>query len=705
MRKSTEGSSMRKRGGRNPPTPLSDDPYLNWAVATGFQFARQGAGWVPLLIKLAPGHTVASFGAPEWRSGEPFKSGLLIPSEYTRSTGPASKATFCTALVSINAIAAVISHPAWKAMVGRVQMSQPLSGSSASIPTPTSSPLQPLTFVTGAGPRPTVVAVIDDGIAFANDRFRLSNGTTRVQAYWNQHHSGPISNTANYGRRLTAANINAELANCMHAGIVDEDQVYRQLGIDDFSNDEHKFVARRLAHGTHVLDIAAAVAPNTAAASRPIVAVQLPSRVTADPSGGQLTAYVTHALAYIADSVDQLSPPGAPLPLVINLSYGMTGGPHDGSHLLEEAIDEFVQLRRAQGQWIAVVIPAGNSRQSRGRAILRLKPGGAKQLPWRVQPDDRTISTSEIWLPAGSAVQVQVTSPSGQPTPPSVGVSAGYTYPSPLSANAVCTIDYSAPALKFGRRCVLVHLAPTAPAVPLDPAAILAESGLWQLGILNVGSQPISVDVYVQRDDSPVGYRLLGRQSYFDDAMYRRFDFNGRPVAVDATTNPGRVRRRGTLNAIGTGQEPVIVGSFRASDGDSALYSSLGPAFTVPQGARTPPTPDVASISDDSPVARGVLAAGTRSGAARAMNGTSVAAPQIARWIADQFSAGNQVGRAQVRAFATLVEANLKPPLPPAMHGLVAFAALPADSVGAGRLGQKSPIELRSLIGRNAPLP
>ena len=80
-------------------------------------------------------------------------------------------------------------------------------------------------------------------------------------------------------------------------------------------------------------------------------------------------------------------------------------------------------------------------------------------------------------------------------------------------------------------------------------------------------------------------------ESYFDDAVYRRFDFNGRPVAVDATTDPGRVRRRGALNATGTSQEAVIDGSFRASDGDSALYSSLGHAFTVPQGARTPPTP------------------------------------------------------------------------------------------------------------------
>jgi len=82
-----------------------------------------------------------------------------------------------------------------------------------------------------------------------------------------------------------------------------------------------------------------------------------------------------------------------------------------------------------------------------------------------------------------------------------------------------------------------------------------------------------------------------------------------------------------------------------------------------------------------------------------------VAAPQIARWIADQFSAGNQVGRTQVGAFAAMVEANLNPPLPPAMHGLVAFAALPANSVGAGRLGQKGPIWLKSGIGRNVPLP
>ena len=48
----------------------------------------------------------------------------------------------------------------------------------------------------------------------------------------------------------------------------------------------------------------------------------------------------------------------------------------------------------------------------------------------------------------------------------------------------------------------------------------------------------------------------------------------------------------------------------------------------------------------------GVLAAGTRSGSIVAMNGTSVAAPQIARRIADDLANGGFGNRAAVQALA-----------------------------------------------------
>ena len=67
--------------------------------------------------------------------------------------------------------------------------------------------------------------------------------------------------------------------------------------------------------------------------------------------------------------------------------------------------------------------------------------------------------------------------------------------------------------------------------------------------------------------------------------------------------------------------------------------------------------------SDRSYVHRGILAAGTRSGSRVVMNGTSVAAPQIAREIAEMRATGDlssSSGRKIVRGIAK----DLRPPKP-----------------------------------------
>lgn len=93
------------------------------------------------------------------------------------------------------------------------------------------------------------------------------------------------------------------------------------------------------------------------------------------------------------------------------------------------------------------------------------------------------------------------------------------------------------------------------------------------------------------------------------------------------------MRRRGTVNAYATGQHSIVVAGYRASDGAPAIYSGAGRAHP---GARLP---DLAAISEESPAHRGVLAAGTYSGSCRMMNGTSVAAPQLTRKLADTVAA------------------------------------------------------------------
>jgi subtilisin family serine protease len=108
-----------------------------------------------------------------------------------------------------------------------------------------------------------------------------------------------------------------------------------------------------------------------------------------------------------------------------------------------------------------------------------------------------------------------------------------------------------------------------------------------------------------------------------------------------------------------------------------APYSAGGP---VTQPVLPPPLdrigPDAVAPSDDSLAHDGVLAAGSRSGSVVAMNGTSVAAPQVARLIADELSAGRPGDRAAVQALAAASDATL-PPLPPPP---------PNERYGAGRL-------------------
>ena len=131
-----------------------------------------------------------------------------------------------------------------------------------------------------------VVGVIDDGIAFAHERFRNPGNTSRVEYVWLQDgdYGGPPD--LPYGREIAKAGghgvkgIDSLLADCTHAGSVDEDELYRCAGALGFGPDDRGALARRAAHGTHVMDLACGYDPGKAP-ERPIVAVQLPVATTA----------------------------------------------------------------------------------------------------------------------------------------------------------------------------------------------------------------------------------------------------------------------------------------------------------------------------------------------------------------------------------------------------------------------------------------
>jgi hypothetical protein len=178
--------------------------------------------------------------------------------------------------------------------------------------------------------------------------------------------------------------------------------------------------------------------------------------------------------------------------------------------------------------------------------------------------------------------------------------------------------------------------------------AAIAPAGTWMVTVQNTALGPNDVvHAWVQRDDSLYGFPVRGRQSYFANGCYVRFDSEGRDNEVDDPTCV--VRRASTLNAIATGADPIVMGGFSRKEMVNCEYSSAGPVAN-------PPRPDAVTVSEDSKVHYGVLAAGSRSGSVVAMGGTSVAVPQIARLVADDLAAGGNGDRTFVQNFATTDE-------------------------------------------------
>lgn len=512
-------------------------------------------------------------------------------------------------------------------------------------------------------PPEAILGVIDDGIAFAHDRFLATDGRTRIEYLWDQgapQSQGPWGLGLEIEKRTPQTGIDALMQTCRHGGLVDEDQIYRRSGFSGAARRSFDPLARRAAHGTHVLDLASHAEAPPPAGTRPIIAVQLPGTSVADTSGATLGATVLLAFLYILWRAECIAwrAHSSPLPLVVNISMGIHAGPHDGSSLFEGVLDALIDLANDSGAApTRVVLPSGNQRQARGHARLDVPGRTKRQLAWRLPPDDLTPSQLQVWLPPGTDAQVlrvKVTAPDGTQSPQLSAASPVWKYPasSPRSIYA----RYDMADSSTGRSCFTVCLAPTA---DLEGRWPVVPAGLWHIELDNTGTTPVlGVHAWIQRDDTAPGHRKRGRQSYFEDAAYLRYDMPGRPVELDSGGSSSLVSRSGAYNAYAAGQRPVVVGGYRRSDRRCAPYAGIGPTLMPGRGAPSPLGPDVLLPSDDSPSQRGLLASGTRSGSCVAMGGTSAAAPLAANWLLQRCAAKESSDRAAIFDAAASKDGN-----------------------------------------------
>ncbi|MEM1150201.1 MAG: hypothetical protein AAF683_02825 [Pseudomonadota bacterium] len=175
----------------------------------------------------------------------------------------------------------------------------------------------------------------------------------------------------------------------------------------------------------------------------------------------------------------------------------------------------------------------------------------------------------------------------------------------------------------------------------------------------NGEDQPRNVYINVQVDQNASPASATNRRSYFDEPSYRSHLPNGRPLDSFAYLESesglagrgddltpadvfGAVQRKGTQNALANLKSIHAIAGHRESDGRPADFSAT--YFAEKQIADLA-QPSVASGPTASfPVDRGTVALGMRaaapsSGATAILRGTSFAAPQATRWLANVFLA------------------------------------------------------------------
>ena len=592
---------------------------------------------------------------------ERWRASISIPRAYTHLPAELQQIKHITAIVT-DGFLDLLAGPSGDRLrdaLARVTLSRPVPREAMRDRNVAAQPASSARAAAAAPPK-VLVGIIDDGLAFGHERVRNANGTSRVESIWLQDGEPGSSAHFDYGREIRKQGpqgIDALLAASRPHGVIDDDDFYRRAGAVDYRRAGHKPLAWRQAHGTHVLDLTAGAKPGTEP-NWPIVCVQLPVATTADTSGATLAVKVIDGIWYIL--LRSLEIAGRPIPVAINLSYGTIAGPHDGTSHLESAIDSLTELwEQAFGVRAQIVMSSGNSHLGRVHAridqsVLQAAKDHCVELPWRIQPDDRTPSYVEVWLPHRgrkfpSPVELSVVTPGGLESP--IVARNNLAGCKLVDANSVlCQVSYEYASPPTGRGVFLIAVGPSAALEPgSDP---VAPFGIWRLRIKDVGlAQGEHVNAWIQRDDTPYGYPTVGRQSYFDDARYVRFGEAGRELETD--DNASVVRRAGSLNAIATGERTVVIGGVMRREERPAKYSAGGPVepkYGSTQAGRN--GPEALSVSDDSKVLWGTLAAGTRSGSVVAMDGTSVAAPLVTRWIAEQLAAGGKGDRDAVQQLA-----------------------------------------------------
>lgn len=430
--------------------------------------------------------------------------------------------------------------------------------------------------------RGCVIALIDWGCDFAHPDFIDENGVSRVLALWDQRAGTFDGNPYGYGRVLRQEALTAAI----HA-----DDPYRAAGYHPARSDTGIG-----AHGTHVMSIAAGngrgggplgIAPE---ASLIFVHLGAPGWEKAGPLGDS---------SNLLEAIDFVVREAGERPLVLNMSIGRHAGPHDGSTLIEQALDWLVRARPAT----AVVQSTGNYYARNVHSAGQLRNGETDELRFEVHTGDTTPNELEIWYSGRDVFQVELIAPDGNQA---ALVAQGGKAPIVIDGNRVGTLYHRARDPNNGDHHINLFQYPNAP------------TGVWRVRLSGEDVSDGRYHAWLERDP---GCRVCQALFSAENARYT-----------------------GTTGSICNGLQTIAVGAYDGHDPDRRLapFSSSGPT----RDGRVRPlllAPGVRVLAARSHPRKGTAALLTR------MSGTSMAAPHVAGTIALMLQASGKMNIVQIR--------------------------------------------------------
>ena len=356
--------------------------------------------------------------------------------------------------------------------------------------------------LTGQG---VLVGIVDSGIDLTNADFRNEDGTTRIAALWDQA-----------DREYTSEEINEFL----NAEWTVQPAVRPPLSVDSSG------------HGTAVAGIAAGNGRGSegrryrgAAPESELVIVKMKSP---QPGGFPSTTELMTGVDYLIRKAQEMR-----MPVAVNVSFGNTYGPHDGSSLMEQYLNDVSAI------WKNVIcIGTGNEGTAAGHAAGTVSDEEEMVQELAVQEREQPFGL-QIWKSYTDEIDISIISPAGEQAGPFREKTGAQRY---LTGSTELLVYYGEPKPYSVRQEIFIAFIPMRDYVDsgvwqivLTPRRIVA--GTYQMWLpaqaaLNVGTAFLTPDSMSTLTVPSTAARAVTVAAY-DGRTFSYADFSGRgPSAV-----------------------------------------------------------------------------------------------------------------------------------------------------------------------------